>query len=76
MIAASLPPAIITSTSPRRIAWAASPNAWVPVAQAETTPKFGPRAPISMAKSPEQMLPINDGMVKGIPSADLAPPGP
>ena len=35
----SLPPATMTSASPRRIR-AASPREWVPVAQAETMPKF------------------------------------
>ena len=65
MIAASLPPAIMTSASPRRMACAASPSACVAVAQAETTPKFGPRAPSSIATSPEHMLPISEGMVNG-----------
>ncbi len=64
-MAASLPPANMTSASPRRMAWAASPSAWVPVAQAETIPKLGPRAPYSIATSPAHMLPISDGIVKG-----------
>ncbi len=36
-MAASLPPAIMTSASPRRIALNASPIAWAPDAQALTT---------------------------------------
>src|SRR5579872_1424120 len=65
VIAASLPPAIMTSASPRLIAFAASPRAWVPDAQADTTPKFGPRAPTSIATRPEHMFPMSEGMVKG-----------
>ena len=40
---ASAPPARITSASPRRSISAATPIACAPVAQAETTAKFGPR---------------------------------
>jgi hypothetical protein len=64
-MAASLPPATMTSASPRRMACAASPSEWVPVAQAETIPKFGPRAPYSIATRPEHMLPMSDGIVNG-----------
>ena len=46
---ASAPPARITSASPRRTISAASPMAWAPVAQAETTAKLGPRMPRSVA---------------------------
>ena len=64
-MAASLPPAIITSASPRRIALKASPIAWADEAQALTTPKFGPRAPNSIATRPLHMLLMSEGIVKG-----------
>ena len=41
--------------SPRRIASAASPTLWVPVAQADTTHMLWPIAPVSMAIIPEQL---------------------
>ena len=43
----------------------ASPIAWVPVAQADTKPKLGPRAPTWIATNPQHIFPINDGIVKG-----------
>ena len=44
-IAASAPPATITSASPYLIIRAASPMAWAPVEQAVTTAWFGPLKP-------------------------------
>lgn len=38
----SLPPATMTSASPRRMKWAASPTACAPLAQAVTTAWLGP----------------------------------
>jgi hypothetical protein len=58
---ASLPPAIITSASPRRMQCKASPSACVPEAQAETMAKLGPRAPTSMAMRPGHMLAMSEG---------------
>src|SRR5207249_2144346 len=45
VIAAAVPPATITSASLWTMARAASPVAWVAVAQAETTARCGPFAP-------------------------------
>ena len=39
--------------------------AWVAVEQALTTPKFGPRAPSSMATRPPHMLLMRAGIMKG-----------
>ena len=64
-IAASVPPAITATASPRRIHSAASPMALPEEAQAETAAKFGPRAPNSMATRPAVMSGIIAGMVKG-----------
>jgi len=47
-IAASAPPATITSASPYLISLVASPMAWVQVAQAVTTEWFGPLNPYLM----------------------------
>ena len=44
-MAASVPPAMATSTRPLRIISAASPIESAPVAQADTTEKFGPLIP-------------------------------
>mmetsp|Transcript_42877 Transcript_42877/g.99616 ORF Transcript_42877/g.99616 Transcript_42877/m.99616 type:complete len:211 (+) Transcript_42877:622-1254(+) len=65
VMAASLPPAIMMSASPRRIACIASPMACDPTAHAEVTPKLGPWAPNSMPMMPEAVLPRRAGMVKG-----------
>ena len=53
---ASLPPAIMTSASPRRMIAAASPIACAELAQAETGAKLGPFAPVTMATVPEAMF--------------------
>ena len=63
---ASLPPAIMTSASPRRIIAAASPIACAELAHAETGAKFGPRAPVTIATVPDAMLPRNIGMKNGL----------
>ena len=42
---ASAPPVMTASASPQRIIRWAMPIAWAPAAQAETTPKTGPRRP-------------------------------
>ena len=43
----------------------AVPMAWVPVAQAETTPKLGPRALCSIATTPDAVFEMRAGMRKG-----------
>mmetsp|Transcript_17667 Transcript_17667/g.35525 ORF Transcript_17667/g.35525 Transcript_17667/m.35525 type:complete len:201 (-) Transcript_17667:586-1188(-) len=65
VIAASDPPASITSASPRRRVLSASPMECDPTAHAEVTPKFGPCAPSSMPMTPEAVLPRSAGMVNG-----------
>ena len=64
-IAASVPPVITATASPRRIHSAASPMALPADAHAETAAKLGPRAPNSMATRPAAMSGIIAGMVKG-----------
>ena len=61
-----MPPASITSALPARMASAASPMAWAPVAQAETTARFGPRAPRLIDICPEAMSQIIIGTRKGL----------
>ena len=63
---ASVPPASITEASPRRMVSHASPMAWPPVAQADETAKFGPRAPVDIAIWPAPMLGMPIGMKKGL----------
>ena len=46
-------PAMTAMQSPRRMASAASPTLWVPVAQADTTAMLWPIAPVSMAIIPD-----------------------
>ena len=65
-IAASLPPAIATSTRSWRIRSAASPMASAPLAQAETVLKFGPFAPIIIETWPEAMSLNIMGMRNGL----------
>ena len=52
---ASVEPLMTAMQSPRRIASAASPTLWVPVAQADTMQTLWPMAPVSMAIIPEQL---------------------
>ncbi len=63
---ASAPPVIITSAAPRRMISAASPTAFVPVAQAELMEWFGPRAPNRMAIWPPALSESIMGMRKGL----------
>ncbi len=51
-IGASVPPASMTSARPSAIWSAAAAMEWLPVEQAEVTPKTGPRRPISMLTCP------------------------
>ncbi len=55
----------MASASPYWISRAASPIAWVPVAQAVTVAMLGPLAPVMMEKWPDTMLMIEAGMKKG-----------
>ncbi len=50
---ASVEPEMTAMQSPRRIASAASPTLWVPVAQADTMQTLWPIAPVSMAIIPD-----------------------
>ncbi len=63
--AASVPPAITASASPRWISRSASPIACAPVAQAEETEKPGPRAPVRIATCPAAALGIIIGTKLG-----------
>ena len=65
-MAASAPPASMTSASPRRIVSHASPIAWAPVAHAETVAKFGPSGPNAIATCPAPTLAIPIGMKNGL----------
>ena len=64
VMAASLPPVIITSASSYWMARKASPMALVALAQAVTTAALGPRRPNSMESCPLAALAISLGMVK------------
>src|SRR3990170_4724941 len=59
VIAASVPPAIIASASPRWMMRMASPMALPPVAQAVTTLLFGPFAPVMIETTPEGAPPAD-----------------
>src|SRR5688572_14474388 len=65
-IAASAPPATITSASPSLISRVASPMACAPVAQAVTTEWFGPLKPYLIETWPEARLIKADGMKNGL----------
>jgi hypothetical protein len=68
---ASVDPLITAMQSPRRIASAASPTLWVPVAHAETMQTLWPIAPVSIAIIPEQLstsaLAMNVGATVRLP---------
>ncbi len=64
-IAASAPPATITSASPRAISRAASPMACAPVEQAVTTAWLGPLSPCRMETCPEARLMSMAGITNG-----------
>ena len=63
--AASVPAPSIRSAWPRMIVSAASPMAWLPVAQALTTAVFGPRMPNWMATIPDGLSTSMWGIVHG-----------
>ena len=65
VITASVPPASMASAVPSPMMRADSPMAWVPVAQAVTTERFGPLAPNRMETWPEASSMIMPGMKKG-----------
>ena len=65
VIAASDPPASITSAWPRRMISVASPIACALEAHAETWPMFGPLAPYFIAISPAAMSTIIIGIMNG-----------
>ncbi len=67
--AASAPPAIITSASPRRINPRASPMELVPEAHAVTVHPLGPCTPNRIDTCPEAMLAIIMGIKKGLTPA-------
>ena len=66
VIAASLPPAIITSASPRWMSRNESPTAWALVVQAVQVAEFGPLAPVRMETQPEARFTIAEGMKNGL----------
>ena len=65
VMAASEPPAIITSASPRRITSLASPSACADAAQAVQVAMFGPFAPYRIDTWPAARLMIAAGMKNG-----------
>ena len=65
VMAASAPPAIITSASPYSIMREASPIECVPVVQAVTMATLGPFNPNIMLKLPEIILIMVPGIKKG-----------
>src|SRR5262249_61655525 len=65
-IAASAPPATMTSASSSWMRRAASPNAWAPVAQAVTTEWLGPLEPYLIETWPEARLVSAGGMKNGL----------
>ena len=66
VIAASAPPAIITSASPRWMRRKESPTAWAPDVQAVQVAEFGPLAPVRIETQPEARLTIAAGMKNGL----------
>ncbi len=66
VIAASEPPAIIASASPRWMRRKASPTAWAPLAHAVAVAELGPLAPVRIETQPEARLMIAAGMKKGL----------
>ena len=68
-MAASLPPAIIASASPRWMSRNESPIAWALVVQAVQVAEFGPLAPVRMETQPEARLTMAAGMKKGLTCA-------
>ncbi len=65
VIAASAPPQIITSASPRWISRKESPMACAPLVQAVAVAELGPLAPVRMETQPEARLMMVAGMKNG-----------
>ena len=65
VIAASEPPQIMTSASPREITRNASPTAWAPEEHAVQGAEFGPLAPNRIETCPAARLMMLDGMKNG-----------
>ena len=65
-MAASLPPAIMASASPRWMRRKESPTAWALVVQAVQVAEFGPLAPVRMDTQPEARFTMAAGMKKGL----------
>ena len=65
VMAASAPPAIMTSASPRWMILKLSPMAWAPVAQAVALAMLGPLAPKRMLTCPAARLTMLAGMKNG-----------
>ena len=61
VMAASDPPASMTSASPYWIMRPASPMAWVPVVHAVTIDRLGPFSPYMMERLPDIMLIMDIG---------------
>ena len=66
VIAASEPPAIIATASPRWIRRNESPTAWAPLVQAVAVAELGPLAPLRIETQPEARLTITAGMKNGL----------
>ena len=66
MIAASLPPVIITSAWPYCTSLKASPMAFAAEAQAVAIAELGPRRPQRIETCPDAALTISFGIVKGL----------
>ena len=64
--APSLPPATITSASPRWIMWNAAPMAWLPVAHAVAVAMFAPLRPKRMLTLPASALTMSFGTTNGL----------
>ena len=64
--AASVPPAIITSARPRRIASVASPIAMFDAAHAVHSDMSGPRVPSSIETQPAPRFGMIDGIANGL----------
>ena len=65
-MAASLPPAIMASASPRWMSRYESPTAWAEVVQAVQVAELGPLAPERMEIQPEARFTMAAGMKKGL----------
>src|SRR4029077_3963854 len=66
LVAASLPPAIITSASPRWMRRNESPTACALVVQAVQVAEFGPLAPVRIEIQPEARFTMAPGMKNGL----------